>query len=184
MHLYLGTAEGEIARHVRRLARPGCRCFDIGGHNAYYAMILARLTGEEVVSFDFTSEAIQRMTRNLALNPSAAHLVSLKQAYIAHESNPSANASTLDAIVATEGLRLPDLIKIDVEGAEAAVLRGARAVLEHRPHLIIETHGLEVEQECLRLLAELQYALTVVGTRRWCAEHRLPDNRWVIAEAN
>lgn len=183
VHLYLGTAEVEIARHIRRLARPGCHCFDIGGHNAYYAMILARLTGEEVVSFDFTTEAIERMIRNLALNPSVAPLVSLQQAYIAHESNPTVNSSTLDAIVATQGLRPPDFIKIDVEGAEASVLRGARNVLEHRPHLVIETHGREVEQECLHLLAGLHYSLTVVGQRRWFREHRIPHNRWVIAQA-
>src|ERR1700682_131320 len=31
VHIYLGTAEVEIARHLRRLATPGARCFDIGG---------------------------------------------------------------------------------------------------------------------------------------------------------
>ena len=34
VHVYLGTAEVEIASHLRRLERPGVRCFDIGGPNA------------------------------------------------------------------------------------------------------------------------------------------------------
>src|SRR5690349_2028735 len=82
VHVYLGTAEVEIAGALRRLARPGVRCFDVGGHNAYYAMVLARLTGQPVVSFEFDPAGIARMTRNLALNPSLAARVTVQQAYL------------------------------------------------------------------------------------------------------
>jgi FkbM family methyltransferase len=65
----------------------------------------------------------------------------------------------LDTVVGEEGLPLPDVIKIDVEGAEALLLRGARAVLrERRPRLLIELHGAEVAREVLSLLDELGYA--------------------------
>lgn len=49
-------------------------------------------------------------------------------------------AITLDRFVESTG-SIPDVIKIDVEGAELLVLRGAEQVLRHyRPHLIIGVH--------------------------------------------
>jgi hypothetical protein len=182
VHVYLGTAEVEIASHLRRLARPGVRCFDIGGHNAYYAMVLARLTGEPVVSFEFDPDGIARMTRNLALNPSLSGRVRVEQAYLADEDDPAAGAARLDTLVRQRGLPWPGLLKIDVEGAEAAVLRGAPRVLDHRPALVIETHGAEVERECADLLGERGYRVRVVSQRARFKEHRAPGNRWIVCE--
>ena len=45
----------------------------------------------------------------------------------------------LDAVLA--GRRPPDVLKIDVEGAEALVLMGASTVLEHRPLIVVEVAG-------------------------------------------
>ena len=182
MHIYLGTAEVEIARHLRRLATPGCRCFDVGGHNAYYAMVLARLTHAPVISFEFDPAGIERMRRNLALNPAVAPLVEIRSVYLSFETNPAVNADTLDAILAREGIPPPGLLKIDVEGAEAGVLHGARELLRSRPHLVIETHGASVERECVDILAPLGYRPVVVTQRRWLREHRPADNRWPVAE--
>jgi hypothetical protein len=182
VHIYLGTAEVEIARHLRRLAKPGYRCFDIGGHNAYYAMVLARLTGACVTSFEFDPLGIARMNRNLELNPALAPLIDVRQVYLSFETNAVANADTIDAIVARDGVPTPDLLKIDVEGAEADVLRGAQRVLQSRPHLIIETHGATVERECVDILAPFGYRPVVVTQRRWLRERRAPDNRWLVAE--
>jgi hypothetical protein len=182
VHVYLGTAEVEIARHVRRLARPGVRCFDVGGHNAYYALVLARLTGEPVVSFEFDPAGIARMRRNLALNPALAPLVRIERAYVADVDDAAAGAARLDTLIAERGLEPPGLVKIDVEGAEAAVLRGAPELLARRPALIIETHGAEAERGCADVLAPLGYRLRVVTQRRRLRERRAPDNRWLIAE--
>jgi hypothetical protein len=182
VHIYLGTAEVEIARHLRRLARPGCSCFDVGGHNAYYAMVLARLTRTPVTSFEFDPAGVARMRRNLALNPQFEPLVKIVPVYLSFEANATVNADTVDARVASGQDPLPDLLKIDVEGEEANVLRGARETLAHRPHLIIETHGARVERECCELLWPYGYRPKVVTQRRWLRERRAPDNRWLVAE--
>jgi predicted nicotinamide N-methyase len=179
-HVYLGTAEVELARHVRRLVRPGDRCFDLGGHNGFYAMVLARLSGERVVSFEFADDGVQRIRRNLALNPRLAPLVEVRQVYVADRTGEG--AATLDDLAVAEDLGFPDLVKIDVEGAEARVLRGASAVLARRPHVIVETHGRDLERECAATLARFGYAPVVVTQRRRFREHRAPDNRWLVAE--
>src|SRR5262249_7354125 len=55
----------------------------------------------------------------------------------------------------------PQFLKIDVEGAAGAVLRGARSMLaQHRPTIYVELHGPE-EQEAIReLMSTFCYAAT------------------------
>jgi hypothetical protein len=144
--------------------------------------VLARLTDAPVVSFEFDPVAIARMRRNLALNPTLAARVEIRDAYVSYETNSAAHAWTLDDLVEREHLPPPDLLKIDVEGAEAGVLRGASNVLVRRPHLIIETHGPAIERECVELLVAHGYNPRIVTQRRHLREHRALDNRWLIAE--
>jgi FkbM family methyltransferase len=55
--------------------------------------------------------------------------------------------------LAADGAKPPVVVKIDVEGAEAAVLRGSRSLLESaRPKLFISTHGREKAEECKECL--------------------------------
>jgi FkbM family methyltransferase len=64
----------------------------------------------------------------------------------------------LDTIVSSEHLPLPDVIKLDVEGAEAMALRGARALLlSRKPRILIELHNLAVAMECLQILWDCGY---------------------------
>ena len=51
------------------------------------------------------------------------------------------NQRRLDTLIASQGWPQPDLLCIDVEGAEGHVLRGAtRTLTETRPHVIISLH--------------------------------------------
>jgi FkbM family methyltransferase len=55
---------------------------------------------------------------------------------------------------------VPQLVKIDVEGAEAAVLRGgAQTFSEHRPLIYLALHGESQRQECRDLLLKWGYNL-------------------------
>jgi FkbM family methyltransferase len=64
-------------------------------------------------------------------------------------------AVTLDGFCAAEGLQRLDLLKIDVEGHERAVLKGAAATIRRlRPVIIIET-GHEGPGDCAGIAAQL-----------------------------
>lgn len=181
LHVALGTAEVEIARWIRRLARPGVASFDVGSNNAYYSLVLARLTGAPVAAIEFDPAGLARIRRNLERNPGPARHVRIVQAYAAAVVSEEHGATTLDRL-ATEVFQ-PGLLKIDVEGAEAEVLRGASGLLRaRRPHVIIETHSLALERDCGELLAELGYRPVVVHQRRVLREGRAAaHNRWLVA---
>ena len=74
---------------------------------------------------------------------------------------------SLDGYLEKTGLR-PNLVKIDVEGAELAVLRGARRMLlESRPVVLVEIHdgGTQHRAEVLQLLQACGYAVNELGAR-------------------
>ena len=52
----------------------------------------------------------------------------------------------------------PDVLKIDVEGAETEVLRGGADFLrEWKPAILLSVHGPERRRECLELLRDFGY---------------------------
>ena len=58
----------------------------------------------------------------------------------------------------------PDLVKIDVEGAEVQVLRGGQRMLSAagRPRLLVSTHGEETAAQCEEILKGYGYAVSPV----------------------
>lgn len=81
----------------------------------------------------------------------------------------SSRTATVDSLI-SEGLPAPDLMKIDVEGAEHLVLAGAEACLNQtRPALILETSN----SKLLRQLSDKGYAVFRIDAGNFlcvCAE--------------
>lgn len=94
--------------------------------------------------------------------------------------------TTLDAVVAEEGIERVDVIKIDVEGAELGVLQGARKTLERdRPTLLIEADRERAEAagtglDALRVFLEERYRIEVIqpgGRTRPLGDRPLGDHQ-------
>jgi FkbM family methyltransferase len=68
-----------------------------------------------------------------------------------------------DLVFGAEGSGGIDVVKIDVEGHEGAVLRGAARVMrELRPKLLIEIHMASALADCLKQLREARYQISTV----------------------
>lgn len=67
-------------------------------------------------------------------------------------------AVRLDSLIEGNDLPKPDVMKIDVEGAEGLALEGAKSLLQqHSPRLIIELHSADCAVRVLHILWSLGY---------------------------
>ena len=75
---------------------------------------------------------------------------------------------SIDSLLDEGALPAPDVMKVDVEGAERLLLDGGRRFLSSgMPRLLIETHGVRPIRECLAVLFEHGYAIAGCVPDRW-----------------
>jgi FkbM family methyltransferase len=165
----LGTTEPEVQKALRTHLRPGGVLFDVGANVGFFSVLAARLVGPagRVYAFEPLPENVAALRRNVELNAlanvavrteavadrSGEALLERREERAAarliaeRESSPVTDVMTvrtaaLDDLVFGGGLPCPDVIKLDVEGAEVRALNGMRRLLdEERPVVICETHG-------------------------------------------
>lgn len=184
--LFLGLYEVELSRHLRRLCRPGHRAFDVGGQYGYDALVIAKLTGAEVLSLECDEDYCTKIVENVALNPMCADRIRVEKTFVSDTTTLAfvggAATRTLDRLASE--FFLPDFIKMDIEGAEVDALHGADSILSTRmPSLLIEVHSVELERSCCEILTRHGYKWTAVDPRRWLPDYRpIEHNRWLVAE--
>jgi FkbM family methyltransferase len=150
---------------VRDAVRPGDAVVDVGAHLGAYTLRLAQLVGPSghVIAIEPSRAHVECLSQSVADNAfeTWTEVVQAAAADVSGRGRlryPPRGSSTAHAWLATrtddaEGehvrtVRLDDLVdglvrfvKVDAEGAEGLVLRGARAVLEaSRPTLLVELH--------------------------------------------
>ena len=155
-NMYLGSYEqGETSRILGHL-RPGMTFVDVGANVGYYTAMASSLVGAgRVISYEPNPYAFQRLNEwaraNHAINitPICAALgsaegtmsayfteadtrtTSLIPALACHQGNKTiVNVRTLDNEAKRLGIRHIDVMKIDVEGYEPRVFKGASHLLE------------------------------------------------------
>jgi FkbM family methyltransferase len=177
--LVRGVLEQPVAEAFRRHVGPGSVVWDVGANVGYFSLLAARL-GATVHAYEPVPENVRAIRGNVAANgfdervevhpvavaasagragllvvedPSWSHLADRgRHPRTRHELE--VDVVTLDGL----GLPAPDLVKIDVEGSEVAVLQGARELLARaRPVLIVELH--ETNAEVCDLLEGAGYAV-------------------------
>ena len=176
---WLGSYEAAKQRKAIELVRPGMVCWDVGANVGFYTLLFAELVGPQgkVFAFEPFPRNVDLLRRHVEINgyrnvrifPCA--LADFDgEASFDPGPNPSMGRITsggpvrvpcarADTLLATGEVEAPDVIRIDVEGAEAAVFRGARQIMERHPLILLATHGAQVQLECLGLLAAPGYEM-------------------------
>lgn len=183
----LGSYEPAVTEVIRGHAGAETVFYDIGAHIGWFSLVAAKC-GAQVYSFEANPENAAVLRQNLALNQiTRAEVVAAAVAaeegelefatfeyslvgHIADANLPAdarvmrVPAVSLDTYVGSAGVRPPTLLKIDVEGAEGEVIRGAVATLrEHRPVLAIEIHNPTQQQRVYQLTEPLGYRWSRIG---------------------
>lgn len=152
-----GDYEPAVTARLVELVRPGDTVFDVGAYLGPYTMLASRLVGDsgQVVAFEpdpATRKLLKRavranVLRNVIIEPFAMSdrvgelRFDATGTSISHESDTGsvvADAMTLDHYCGVVSIA-PDVIKMDIEGGEAAALNGSRIAREARA-LIVEIH--------------------------------------------
>src|SRR5690349_8944049 len=153
----------EPAKHalIRKHLRPGMTFIDVGANKGDFSLLAARLAGKSghVISIEPEPENHSMLERSIALNDysnirvmqiavsdrdGVANL-QIGSTSGSHTLSPEFSGSrtvavptrTLDGVVAEQRLGTVDMIKIDVQGLELAVLRGAAETLRANPRIVV-----------------------------------------------
>ena len=169
---WLGTFEPLVQQAIAEGLSPGDTFFDAGSHSGFHCLVGARAVGETglVVAIEPDPANAADIEGQVALN-GFDHVEVVRKVVAADLSEPWSwvdgnvvTPTTIDQL--SHEFQPPTLIKIDVEGLELEVLRGAQTTIrEHRPTLVIEAHFRE-------LAAAVTARLTTLGYR--CATFPVP----------
>jgi FkbM family methyltransferase len=177
---YFGVWEPAITRAIAERLRPGDGFVDVGANVGYHSLLASQLVGRggSVVAVEPSPELHAALVRNVALNrarnvrtfplaasdrsgtvglvPGPNEHLGLTKVTALDEAAQTVKAEPLSALLSPEEFARVRLVKIDVEGAEAAVVEGMMPLLgsaRRDLELLVELHG-ESSDDLVGSLAE------------------------------
>jgi FkbM family methyltransferase len=177
---WFGTYEVDRLRALANAVSSGAVVYDVGANVGIYSLLASLRAGPSgmVYAFEPLERNLLYLRRHLTLNKVENCVVlevavcnregtrsfsaaswSSSMAHLSTDGETSVPSTSLDNCVYGERrFRPPDILKIDVEGAEMEVLEGASRVLtEFHPTIFLEIHGTQLHADCRAFLLEKGY---------------------------
>jgi len=182
---WLGTYERRKQRAIQAQLDRGMIACDIGANAGFYSLLMARAVGQDglVYAFEPQPDNLKFLQRHLQLNrvrnviargEAVADFVGEAcfaanrgsyQGRLEEDGQLLVPVVSLDHLLDVGRMQPADLLKIDVEGAELGVLKGAQSFLKRfRPVIFLATHGAEIHERSCEFLRDCGYRLrTLTG---------------------
>jgi FkbM family methyltransferase len=185
---WTGAHEQHVQDALARILEPGMRFWDAGAHAGFFSFLASRIVGDEGVvhAFEPQPDSRDRLVTGVGLNSAAnvtVHPIALTNidgdaVLHRHAESPmwslvsergeadgiTVRCQTIDSMA--EQLGAPDLIKIDVEGAELEVIRGGRATAEKaHPIFIVELSDESMVDQAKAMLPS--HTFEHLGANHW-----------------
>ena len=177
---WIGSYELEKQRAFYEAVRPGDVVYDIGANVGFYSLLASVRVGPKghVFCFEPLSENLTDLRKHIAINhlancevieaavssvDGAARFDSSRprsMGWLSKSGNQAVRTVCLDTLVRSKITLPPNVLKIDVEGAEADALRGCAQTLAAHPCIIfLATHGPAAHSQCIHFLTERKYKI-------------------------
>lgn len=153
--------DGEFSE-LKRFCNPGSQVVEVGAHHGMMTLLMSGWVGDEGMIHAIEASADNALV--LDANCFCNQLRNVSTDFVAIGAKPGTvrfggeslaaqsgvirevPMTTLDAFCSTRGIGRVDVLKIDVEGYELDVLRGAASVLQQKPRLALEFHNDSLSQ--------------------------------------
>jgi len=151
--------------------------WDVGAHVGWYSILAAKFIKQgHIYCFEPSPDNIQYIRRHIdinELNNISLLEYALSSSVGTHAFNPNkqqgklssegrlvVKTQTADQLISEKPEMTPDLLKIDIEGAEMEFLKGANTLLtNHKPTLLLSAHGYQKRDACIEYLEKLDYQI-------------------------
>jgi FkbM family methyltransferase len=180
----------------KRICTPGMNCIDIGAHIGLFSIYMQKLSGGHVFSFEPTPSTVSVLKKTITLNKVTANIevvaaavsdktgkgrlcidtqaASVSNSLVQYERTANLETCevelvTLDEFVKQRNIKIK-FIKIDAEGAELAVLKGAYNTVDNqRPFMVLGLHPAaiaargETNEMIWQVLKKMKYSVLYDG---------------------
>lgn len=183
--VYLGLFERETYNWIRLFSKGIQTAIDVGAAYGEYTFYFAlKTSAKRIYAFEPDKNCLPALEDGLGLNgrgEDAARVV-VCTAFVGDAE--VGNTVTLDSLANL--IEPPCFIKVDVDGGEEAVLRGAKRLIALQGiRWLIETHSRVLEDTCIQILRQAGFNTKVVKNAWWrvfIPEQRpSAHNRWLVA---
>lgn len=187
MQIYLGTFERETHPSLKRMSKGLKTAVDIGAaYGEHSLFFLVKTTATKIYAFEPDASCHALLHENLKLNgisPSPRFVLSSMLV----GGSETDSQICLDSLLSS--IETPCLIKMDVDGGEQQILRGATKLNNLQGiRWLIETHSKELEVACIEILSDAGFETKIIPNAVWrviLPELRpIPHNRWLAAWKN
>ena len=206
-HFLSGAYERPVQEAIASMVRSGDVCYDIGANLGFFSLLFSRFAGPGGSVYAFepvpgNADAIERNARINGLENVKILRIALCQVdgtaelLLAHHVGGATlqsagvppdlagslmvHTASVDTLVRNQELPPPNIVKIDVEGAELDVLRGMERVLRNWAPAVIAEVDDQTAAGCEQKVSSCQTFLRGLGYHVELLPNSYPDGKWFV----